>query len=930
MLGSSFSIFCFLLLLVGSSPLFSPVTGDLSGDKQALLDFLNNIIHPRALTWNASSPVCTTWSGVTCDRDGTRVTGLHLPGASLIGVIPPQTISRLSELQILSLRSNGLQGPFPIDFLQLKKLKAISLSHNRFTGSLPLDYATWKNLTVLDLFGNRLNGSIPAGLANLTGLVSLNLAKNSFSGQIPNLDLFGLRRLNFSSNNLTGSIPKSLQRFGKSAFLGNNLIYENAPPPVGSPREEEKEKENRGIYISEPAILGIAIGGCFLIFFLIAILIITCYVKRQRRQEPESEKRKPAKTNRQNIPSEKEVSKLRREKNIEDMKEKSEFNKVMFFEGSNHVFNLEDLLIASAEFLGKGTFGMTYKAALNDSKVVAVKRLKDVVVSRKDFKHQMDIVGNISHANVAPLRAYVCSKEEKLMVYDYYPKGSLYVLLHGKNGDEGSDTLNWETRLRFLIGLSKGLAHIHTKHKLAHGNIKSSNVFLNSIGYGCISETGLALLTNPVTRTETSAKHVIRYRAPEVTDTRRSTPESDIYGFGILMLETLTGKSSLDNENEPADLVAWVNMVLVKQWTGEVFDLVLLKTPNIEPKLLQMIDLGLDCTNRVPTKRPEMVKVVEMLEDIERDYMLNYMKEKSEFNKVMFFEGSNLVFNLEDLLIASAEFLGKGTFGMTYKAALNDSKVVAVKRLKDVVVSRKDFKHQMDIVGNISHANVAPLRAYVCSKEEKLMVYDYYPKGSLYVLLHGKNGDEGSDTLNWETRLRFLIGLSKGLAHIHTKHKLAHGNIKSSNVFLNSIGYGCISETGLALLTNPVTRTETSAKHVIRYRAPEVTDTRRSTPESDIYGFGILMLETLTGKSSLDNENEPADLVAWVNTVLEKQWIGEVFDLVLLKTPNIEPKLLQMIDLGLDCTNRVPTKRPEMVKVVEMLEDIERDYMLNC
>ncbi|CAH8272058.1 unnamed protein product [Arabidopsis lyrata] len=611
-----FSIFYVVLLLFfGSTSLFSRVTGDLAGDRQALLDFRNNIVHPRSLAWNASSPVCTTWPGVTCDRDGTRVTALHLPGASLLGVIPPRTISRLSELQILSLRSNGLRGPFPIDFLQLKKLKAISLSNNRFSGPLPSDYATWTNLTVLDLSGNRFNGSIPAGFANLTGLVSLNLAKNSFSGEIPDLNLPGLHRLNFSNNNLTGSIPNSLKRFGNSAFSGNNLVYENAPPPV---IPKEKEKEKKGIYISEPAILGIAISVCFVIFFVIAVLIIVCYVKRQKKREtetePKPEKLKPA----QKMPSEKEVSKLGKEQNIEDMEDKSEINKVMFFEGSNLAFNLEDLLIASAEFLGKGTFGMTYKAVLEDSKVIAVKRLKDIVVSRKDFKHQMEIVGNIKHENVAPLRAYVCSKEEKLMVYDYYSDGSLSLRLHGKNTDEGHVPLNWETRLRFMIGVAKGLGHLHIQ-KLAHGNIKSSNVFMNSEGYGCISEAGLPLLTNPVVRADSSARSILRYRASEVTDTRRSTPESDIYSFGILMLETLTGRSSMDDRKEGIDLVVWVNDVIAKQWTGEVFDMELVKTPNIESKLLQMLQLGTSCAARVPAKRPEMVKVIETLEEIERD-----------------------------------------------------------------------------------------------------------------------------------------------------------------------------------------------------------------------------------------------------------------------------------------------------------------------
>lgn len=202
-------------------------------------------------------------------------------------------------------------------------------------------------------------------------------------------------------------------------------------------------------------------------------------------------------------------------------------------------------------------------------------------------------------------------------------KKVIFGFLAGKNGDEGHVPLNWESRLRFMIGVAKGLAHIHTQHKLAHGNIKSSNVFMNSQEYGCISETGLAVLTNPVInpvmKGDPSARPVLRYRAPEATDTRRSTPESDIYGFGVLLLETLTGKSSMDDEKEAENLVAWVNFVLKHEWTGEVFDLELVKTPNVEAKLLQMLNLGLDCTERAPAKRLEMVKVVETLEKIERD-----------------------------------------------------------------------------------------------------------------------------------------------------------------------------------------------------------------------------------------------------------------------------------------------------------------------
>lgn len=108
-----------------------------------------------------------------------------------------------------------------------------------------------------------------------------------------------------------------------------------------------------------------------------------------------------------------------------------------------------------------------------------------------------------------------------------------------------------------------------------------------------------------------------------------------------------------------------------------------------------------------------------------------------EGNKIVFFEGCTLAFDLEDLLRASAEVLGKGTFGTTYRAVLEDATTVVVKRLKDVGAGRKDFEQQMETIGKIKHENVAELRAYYYSKDEKLIVYDHFGSGSVSSLLHG-------------------------------------------------------------------------------------------------------------------------------------------------------------------------------------------------
>jgi len=145
--------------------------------------------------------------------------------------------------------------------------------------------------------------------------------------------------------------------------------------------------------------------------------------------------------------------------------------------------------------------------------------------------------------------------------------------------------------------------------------------------------------------------------------------------------------------------------------------------------------------------------------------------ESQDKNRIVFFEGCNLAFDLEDLLRASAEVLGKGTFGTVYKAALEDATTVAVKRLKDVMVGKREFEQQMEMVGRIRHDNVAALRAYYYSKEEKLMVYDYYEQGSVSSMLHG--------TLSYlhppTTILRYILWLNYDFSTLsmQAKEKLA-------------------------------------------------------------------------------------------------------------------------------------------------------------
>ncbi|CAI0389773.1 unnamed protein product [Linum tenue] len=593
-------------------------------EKQALLAFLSQVPHANRLQWSRNNSACS-WVGIECDANQSSVYSLRLPGAGLVGPIPPDTLGRLSQLRVLSLRSNRLSGEIPSDFSNLTLLRSLYLQNNAFSGEFPAGVTPLVRLTRLDLSSNNFTGPIPFAVNNWTRLTGLFLENNAFSGPLPSISA-NLADFNVSNNNLNGSIPRNLQRFSAAAFAGNlDLCGGPLPPcnpffPSPSPSPSTIQpilpSHKKSKKLSTAAIVLISVGAALALLILL-LLLFCCLRKKQRQQSPKPPK--PVGAAARSIPLEAGGTSSSKD-DITGGSAEAERNKLVFFEGGVYSFDLEDLLRASAEVLGKGSVGTSYKAVLEDGTTVVVKRLKDVVVTKKEFEMQMEVLGKVRHDNVVPFRAFYFSKDEKLLVSDYMAAGSLSALLHGSRGS-GRTPLDWDSRMRIASSTAKGLAHLHMAGKVPHGNIKSSNILLRHQDHhdASISDYGL----NPLFGTTTPPSRVAGYRAPEVLETRKMTFKSDVYSFGVLLLELLTGKApnqaSLGEEG--IDLPRWVQSVVREEWTAEVFDVELMRYNNIEEEMVQLLQIAMACVSTVPDQRPEMAEVVRMIEEVNRGEM---------------------------------------------------------------------------------------------------------------------------------------------------------------------------------------------------------------------------------------------------------------------------------------------------------------------
>ncbi|CAN1150790.1 Probable inactive receptor kinase At1g48480 [Linum perenne] len=567
-------------------------------ERTALLQIRDSVPSTANLHTLWTGPPCrgnwSRWPGIACQNG--HVVHLVLQGINLTGNLPADFLRNITFLTKLSLVNNSVSGQLP-NLTGLVRMEQVLLSSNRFTGSIPQDYASLPNLQFLEL------------------------EHNSLEGRIPGFNQPGLTRFNVSYNRLEGPIPQTetLESFPQSSFDHNSdelcgpplapcPVFPPPQPPRPSPPAGERKRRS-----TMWLIVVIALGAAFLAFLIVMLCLLRFRKQGKGKQTAEgvsyiewSEGRKVY--SRSGTDPEGTVE-------------------LDFFVKEIPVFDLEDLLRASAEVLGKGKNGSTYKATLESGSIFAVKRLRKVnVLPQKEFVQQMQLLGNLKHHNLAPVISFYYSPDQKLIIYEFVPGGNLHELLHENRGI-GRMPLDWTARLSIIKDIAKGLEYLHTSlpsHRAPHGNLKSSNVLVHREGlnYYCkLTDYGLL----PLLQSQKVSERLAVGRSPEYGQGKRLTHKADVYCFGIVLLEAITGKipddgpPQRDKEGTSVeDLSGWVRSAVNSDWSTDILDLEIMQSREGHGEMFQLTDLALECTCVLPEKRPKMAEVVRRIEEIEQ------------------------------------------------------------------------------------------------------------------------------------------------------------------------------------------------------------------------------------------------------------------------------------------------------------------------
>ncbi|XP_039003581.1 probably inactive leucine-rich repeat receptor-like protein kinase At3g28040 [Hibiscus syriacus] len=541
----------------------------------------------------------------------------------------PLEIGLFRNLTVLDLRNNGLIGGIPGDLCEAGNLGVLQLDGNSLTGPIPDEIGNCSSLYLLSLSHNSISGSIPISMSKLGKLKTLNLEHNELSGEIPQElgSLGNLLAVNISYNQLTGRLPTGsiFPSLDQSSLMGNLGLCSpllkgpckmNTPKPLvldpdfyndqmGDHRRRNESSSttrfDHRMFFSVSAIIAISAAVLIVSGVIIISLLNVSARRRHAMVEAALESLCTSSTRSGSLPT----------------------GQLILFDSKlspDGIDNPEFLLEKGSE-IGEGVFGSVYKVSLGaQGRIMAIKKLvtSKIIEYPEDFDREVRVLSKARHPNLIALEGYYWTPHCQLLVTEYAPNGNLETKLHERLSS--TPALSWSDRFKIILGTAKGLAHLHHSFRppIIHYNMKPSNILLDENNNPKISDFGLARL---LTKLE---KHVINnrfqsavgYVAPELAcQSLRVNEKCDIYGFGVLILELVTGRWPVEYGED--NVVILIDHVRISLEQGNVLGCVDKSMADYpEDEVLPVLKLALVCTSQIPSSRPSITEVVQILQVI--------------------------------------------------------------------------------------------------------------------------------------------------------------------------------------------------------------------------------------------------------------------------------------------------------------------------
>ncbi|KAJ6947806.1 hypothetical protein NC651_002231 [Populus alba x Populus x berolinensis] len=558
----------------------------------ALLDFLGGVNYPSILTsqWSGNDPCQGSWLGLNCDSNS-KVSVINLLRHNLTGTLSP-SIARLDSLIEIDLGGNSIKGTIPSNFTNLNSLRLLDVSGNNLGPPLP----KFRNSVKLVVDGNPLldggnQTHQPPSSANSPPAVSFTPPENPPRGSAPP-----------SPSTMPFSPP--------------------SPTSISNTNQRTKLVTVGGIF-----------AGSLLTIVLIALCLYCCFKKRKEASNPPSSivvhPRDPSDP--ENIVkiafSNNTIRSLSTQTGISSVSNTSNLTEnSSLVESGNVAISVQVLRKVTDNFaqknqLGSGGFGIVYKGELEDGTKIAVKRMEAGVMGSKagdEFQAEIAVLSKVRHRHLVSLLGFSIEGNERLLVYEYMPQGALSMhLFHWKKLN--LEPLSLMRRLSIALDVARGVEYLHSlaRQTFIHRDLKSSNILLGDDFHAKVSDFGLVKLAPDSEHSvATRLAGTFGYLAPEYAVMGKITTKVDVFSYGVVLMELLTGLTALDEERpeESRYLAEWFwRIKSSKEKLMAAIDPALNVNDETFESISSIAELAGHCTSRDPNHRPDMGHAVNVL-----------------------------------------------------------------------------------------------------------------------------------------------------------------------------------------------------------------------------------------------------------------------------------------------------------------------------